>query len=199
MLAKSAISSFHWNLIGSIVRSGSGFFLNIVLARILGPEPYGLVAIATIFIAIGNLIINSGLSSGLIQKQDISDKDIHYILTVQLGLGILITIFIITFAPLLGILYRQPTVIPVLQVLALTSTLQAAAQTSTALLKRRLQFDRIQYVSVASYFLGYLGIGLWLALGGHGVWSLCFWAAVHRYNLFATYLWGNAPFHRLVL
>jgi O-antigen/teichoic acid export membrane protein len=174
MLAKSATSSFNWNLAGSVVRYGTGFFISIVLARILGPEPYGLVAIATIFIAIGNLIIDSGLNSGLIQKQEITNEDIHYIFTIQLGMGLLITVLISGLAPLVAALYRQPEVTPVLQVLSITSVLQAAAQTSTALLKRRLQFNRIQHVSVTSYLLGYLGIGLWLAVTGYGVWSLVF-------------------------
>lgn len=174
MLAKLATSSFNWNLIGSIIRYGASFVINILLARILGPEPYGLVAIATIFVAIGNLIIDSGLNSGLVQKSEITNEDIHYIFTVQLGMGLLITTVISGLAPLIGAFYGQPEVIPVLQALSITSVVQAAGQTSVALLKRKLQFDRIQQVSVASYILGYLCIGLWLAVKGYGVWSLVF-------------------------
>jgi PST family polysaccharide transporter len=174
MLAKSATTSFSWNLAGSIVKFGASFVIGVVLARILGPGPFGLVALAMIFISIGNLIIDSGLNSGLVQKQEITNKDIQYVFSLQLGLGALISALMIGLAPLIAKLYHQPEVIPVLQALSITSLLQAASQTSTAILKRRLAFNRIQQVSFASYLLGYLCIGLPLALTRHGVWSLVF-------------------------
>ena len=174
MLVKTAASSFGWNVAGSFVRHGASFAINIILARILGPEPYGLVAIAMLFLGIGNLIIDSGLNSGLIQKQDLTEKDVHYIFTVQLAIGILIAALISSLAPVIAAFYRQPEVAGVLQVLSITSILQAASQTSVALLKRRLQFDRIQHASVISYLAGYLGVGLWLVVAGYGVWGLVF-------------------------
>lgn len=173
-LAKSATSSFNWNLAGSIARYGAGFIINIVLARILGPEPYGLVAVAYIFISIGNLIIDSGLNSGLVQKREINDKDIHYVLTIQLFLAFIIGGLIIGIAPLIAKFYHQPAIIPVLQVLTTTLFFQAASQTSTALLKRKLNFKRIQQAQITAYLVGYLGIGLPLAYSGYGVWSLVF-------------------------
>ena len=173
-LAKSATSSFNWNLAGSIARYGAGFIINIVLARILGPEPYGLVAVAYIFISIGNLIIDSGLNSGLVQKREINDKDIHYVLTIQLFLAFIIGGLIIGMAPLIAKFYQQPAIIPVLQVLTTALFFQAASQTSTALLKRKLNFKRIQQAQITAYLVGYLGIGLPLAYSGYGVWSLVF-------------------------
>ena len=173
-IAKSATSSFNWNLAGSIARYGAGFIINIVLARILGPEPFGLVAVAYIFISIGNLIIDSGLNSGLVQKREINDKDIHYVLTIQLFLAFIIGGLIIGVAPLIAKFYHQPAIIPVLQVLTTTLFFQAASQTSTALLKRKLNFKRIQQAQITAYLVGYLGIGLPLAYSGYGVWSLVF-------------------------
>src|ERR1035437_5966986 len=105
MLAKSATSGFNWNLAGSIARYGAGFIINIILARILGPEPYGLVALAYIFISIGNLIIDSGLNSGLVQKKEINNNDIQYIFTIQVILALIIGGAIISLAPLIAKLY----------------------------------------------------------------------------------------------
>jgi O-antigen/teichoic acid export membrane protein len=172
ILAKSATSSFSWNVAGSIVRYGAAFIINIVLARILGPEPFGLVALALIFISIGNLLIESGLASGVIQKTEINKQDIQYVFTIQFILALVISGLIFAFAPLIARIYNQPKVIPVLQVFTIILFLQSASQTSTALLQRKLAFKRIQQSQIVSYLVGYLAIGLPLAYKGYGVWSL---------------------------
>ncbi len=192
MLAKLAASSFNWNLAGSIARYGAGFIINIVLSRILGPEPYGLVAVAYIFISIGNLIIDSGLNAGLIQKKEVNNKDIRYVFTIQLLMGLIITGIIIGLAPLIAESYHQPAIVPVLQMLTITLLLQAASQTSTAILKRKLAFNRIQQAQVSSYLIGYLGIGLPLAYAGYGVWSLVF-AQLIQSILYLGIVYGMAP------
>jgi O-antigen/teichoic acid export membrane protein len=189
-LVKSATSSFNWNLAGSIARYGSGFIIGIVLARILGPEPFGLVAAASIFISIGNLIIDSGLNSGLVQKKEINNKDIHYILTIQLFLSLIITGLIIGLAPAIAKAYHQPDLVPVLQMFTITLLFQAASQPSTAILIRNFDFKRIQQSQIVAYLIGYLGIGLPLAYSGHGVWSLVY-AQLSQSFLYLVFAYGS--------
>jgi PST family polysaccharide transporter len=83
-LGKTAIKSFGWNLAGSMARYGTGFLINIVFARILGPEPFGLIAMAMIIISISNLIIDSGLNAGIVQKKELTDKNIRLVFTIQI-------------------------------------------------------------------------------------------------------------------
>lgn len=167
-----AISALGWNLVGAIVRGGSGFLVSVILARLLGPEPFGLVALAMLVISLGNLMVESGLSAGLVQKRNISKQDISYVFGLQVFASSLIALLIALSAPFLATLFAEPSVTPVLQVLSLMLIFQAVGQTASALLKRELAFKRIQQAQVSSYLLGYLGLGIPLALTGHGVWSL---------------------------
>src|SRR5579872_2004934 len=76
-LAVKATSGLGWNMIGFGVRAGAGFGINVLLARLLGPEPFGLIAIAMVVIALGNLLVDSGLSIQLIQARTISAKAVR--------------------------------------------------------------------------------------------------------------------------
>ena len=171
-LTQSAVKGFGWNLSGSVVRHGAGFLINIILARLLGPEPFGIVALATIVISIGNLIVDSGLNASLVQKKELARSDIKYVFTIQMVLGISIYLLIVLFAPLIARLFGETEINPVLRVLSLMIVLQAASQTSMGLLKRKLMFKRIQQAVLVSYLIGYLLLGLPLAFAGKGVWSL---------------------------
>ncbi|MBA3073177.1 MAG: oligosaccharide flippase family protein [Anaerolineae bacterium] len=71
---KLAVKGFSWNISGSLIRSIVGFFVNIILARLLGPEPFGIIAIALLIISIGNLVIESGLGSALVQQNEMIKK-----------------------------------------------------------------------------------------------------------------------------
>jgi lipopolysaccharide exporter len=165
--------AYRWNLIGSIFKSGSGFIVNVVLARILGPEPFGIIAIVNIFLSIGNLIIESGLSAGLIQKKEIDKRDITFIFTIQIIAALVFCVIYLALAPVIANYYKQPVLLSVMSILSLCMLFQAASQTSTALLKRNYSFDRIQQAQIIS-FIFYAIIGLWLAYAGFGVWSLVY-------------------------
>ncbi|WP_157449110.1 lipopolysaccharide biosynthesis protein [Deinococcus peraridilitoris] len=170
--ASDAGRAFLWNMAGFATRSGSGFAINIMLARLLGPASYGVIAIASLVISLGLLIADSGLSASLVQRKEIHDNDVRTAFTAQTLIGIGLALSIALSAPLLAHAYSQPILAPVLQVLAFTLVLQSASQTSAALLRRRMDFRRIQKTQVGSYLLSYLGFGIPAAYLGLGVWSL---------------------------
>lgn len=173
-IKKLSYTSFRWNIAGSAIRYGAGFLINIVLARLLGPEPYGLVALSTVVISIGNLVVDSGLNAGLVQKEELEEESIKFVFTIQIVLGIGIYTLIILCSQFISDLFHQPEVGSVLRILSLTIIFQAASQTSLGLLKRNLAFNRIQQAQVISYLIGYLLIGVPLAFANQGVWSLVF-------------------------
>jgi O-antigen/teichoic acid export membrane protein len=171
-LTQSAVRGFGWNLSGSVVRYGAGFLINVILARLLGPKPFGIVAIATIVISIGNLIVDSGLNASLVQKKELTPNDIKFVFTIQTILGISIYLFIALIAPIIARLFGETDIIPVLRVLSLMIVLQSASQTSIGLLRRNFKFRQIQQAVLVSYLVGYLLLGVPLAFSGKGVWSL---------------------------
>lgn len=189
-LTQSAVKGFGWNLSGSVVRHGAGFLINIILARLLGPEPFGIVALATIVISIGNLIVDSGLNASLVQKKELARSDIKYVFTIQMVLGFSIYLLIVLFAPLIARLFGETEIIPVLRILSLMIVLQAASQTSMGLLKRKLLFKRIQLAVLVSYLIGYLLLGLPLAFAGKGVWSLVIAQLVQSFIYLIIVYWS---------
>jgi PST family polysaccharide transporter len=171
-LLQRSLHALKWNYLGMLVRTGTQFILGIVLARMLGPEPFGLVAIAWLILGLGNLIADFGLASALVQKETISGRDIRYVFTLQMLVGILMTSAIVLAAPWIAGFFNSADAIPVLRAMACLFLIQAAGQTATALLRRNMDFKPLQMIAVGSYLTGYAGVGLPLAWSGAGVWSL---------------------------
>ncbi len=171
-LAKASLSGFKWNYLGTVVRTVAGLAVGVVLARILGPEPFGEIAVATLVIGLANLIADLGLGAALIQRESISDDDIRFIFTMQVLLGLALSCSVAVAAGALGAAFHSAHVAPVIRALSPIFTLQAFGQTATSLLKRDLGFRSIQLAQVVSYLVAYLGLGIPLALVSAGVWSL---------------------------
>lgn len=171
-LKQQSFKALKWNYVGSLSRAGLQFFIGIVLARLLGPEAFGLVAIASLVLGLGALFADFGLASVLVQRKEISKLDIRYVFTLQSLIGIALTVALEIGAGSIAGFFSRPDALPVLQVMFLTFAIQGFGQTSAALLRRGLDFKRLQLAQMASYLIGYVVLGLPMAFGGMGVWSL---------------------------
>lgn len=188
-LGSKAASGVGWNVAGVLVRSAAAFFINIVLARLLGPEPFGLVALTMAVVTLGNLLVDSGLSLQLIRQPALTPKTVRAVFTLQLLLGGLLTLAIVLAAPLVTGLLSQPAAAPVIRTLAFLLLLNSAGQPSAALLRRDLRFKTIQQIQILSYLLSYGALGLPLALAGAGVWALV-WAQLAQAACGAILNWA---------
>ncbi|MBZ5583960.1 MAG: oligosaccharide flippase family protein [Acidobacteriia bacterium] len=170
--ATRVASAFGWNITGAGIKAGAAFAINIALARLLGPKPFGIVALALPVISLGSLLVDSGLGISLIQKPTVTKEDVRAVFTMQMLVGAGLVCLLAIIAPVAAATFRLPELTSVLRLLSLMLILQAAGQTSTALLKRRLAFKQIQKAQIASYVIGYGFLGLPMAFFGYGVWSL---------------------------
>lgn len=171
-LSQRSFKALKWNYLGAFSRVGLQFLIGIVLARLLGPEPFGLVALATLVLGFGALFADFGLASALIQRKDISARDIRYVFTLQSLVGLVLTAALVLLAGQIAEFFHRPDAVPVLQVMFLSFAIQGLGQTASALLRRELDFRRGQLAQIISYLVGYVGLGLPLAFYGLGVWSL---------------------------
>ncbi len=171
-LAEATLAALQWNYAGALTRTVCQFAIVVVLARILGPEPFGLVAAAWLVIGLGNLVADFGLGAALVQRRSISEEEIRYVFTVQVLLGAVLTVLVASSAGLIARLFGQVGLVSVVQALSLIFTIQALGQTAFSLLKRRLAFKALQLAQVLSYILAFVLLGIPLALLGFGVWSL---------------------------
>lgn len=171
-LAGQALAALKWNYGGALARVGTQILIGIVLARILGPTPFGLVAIAWLVISLCNLVADFGFGAALVQRQDISENEVRYVFTVQMLIGVGLTLLIASSADLIAQVFNYKELVPVLRVLSLVFVIQALGQTATNLLKRNLDFKSLQIAQVVSYLVSYILLGIPLAYMGFEVWSL---------------------------
>ena len=171
-LGSRALSALSWNYAGAAARTASGLILGILLARLLGPKPFGQAAAAALLLGLGNLLADVGLGSALIQNRRLHPDDIRFAFTLQslFAAGLAGAVWLL--APAIGSFFQQRELVAVVRALLPVTVLQGMSQTATSLLRRDLRLKTIQAAQLASYLIGYGALGIPLACKGAGVWSL---------------------------
>jgi O-antigen/teichoic acid export membrane protein len=153
-----------WSYAGTILRIGVQFGAGIVLARLLGPYAFGLVATSWALVGAGSQFMDLGFSAALIQRRDVTPDDIRFVFTVQVGLGLILAASFALLSSPLAALLGDPALAPVIRLLSTALVAQALGQTALALLKRRLDFKTAQLAQLAGVVIGYLFVAVPLAL-----------------------------------
>ena len=117
MKKNKVISGVFWKFAERIGAQGVSLIVSIILARLIAPEEYGIIALTTIFIAISNVFVESGLGTALIQKKDADDLDFSSVFYCNIVISIIVYLMIFIFAPLIANFYNSEILVPVLRVL----------------------------------------------------------------------------------
>ncbi|RYZ74434.1 MAG: hypothetical protein EOP09_00455, partial [Proteobacteria bacterium] len=142
------------------------------LAQVLGPGPFGLIAMTALLSSLSSLVVDSGMSAGLIQSKILKDEDVVFVFTLQIIVGLALAVVLLLAAPPLSRYFHQPQLTSLIPFVSLTVLIQSASQVPIALLKRKFDHKSVQLAQVGSYFAGYALVGIPLALLDAGVWSL---------------------------
>lgn len=145
--------------------------VTIVLARILSPHDYGLVAILIVFLNIADVFVTAGLGNALIQQKNIEDKDYSTILTFSLCLSFLLYLLFFVLAPYIAIYYKMPMLKSLLRVLALRLPLAAFTSVQQAFISRNMLFHK-QLLSTLIGCVVSAVVGIYMAINGSGAWAL---------------------------
>lgn len=161
-----------WSYGGAIGRAGAQVGIQLVLARLLGPEAYGQAMAVFVVQTVGWLLAEGGFGAALVQKQTLVLEDIQYVfgwvLTVSLIAGLGVAIAARPIAVLLGDVDLKA----LLQVSGLLIPVQALSNIPVSLLRRDLDMRWQQLVQLVSYLISYGAVGIALAWSGAGAWSL---------------------------
>ena len=171
-LLQQGIGAVLWGAAGSVTRIVLQIGSQIVLARLLGPDSYGVFAVALTVIFFASLFADLGLAYGLIQRPSVNDDDIRFVFTWQLLLAIASTAVLVAAAGPIATLLGDGRLAPVVRWLALGCILGSVGATAGMLLRRQLDFKILNIAAVVSYALGFVVFGIPMALLGFGVWSL---------------------------
>jgi len=170
-LRTKTINGFLWRLAQSFGTQAINFIIGILIARMLLPEDYGLIAITNVFVTLANVFVIYGFSSAIIQRENISDIEISSIFHIGNIASVVLFLLLFFLAPSLSTFYSEPQLTLVLRVQALSLVIQSLYSVQQSLITRQLKFRTSFFIGVASsVFHG--TIGILLALNGYGVWAL---------------------------
>ena len=177
-LTARTASGLRWSYLGSAALVGANLAYTATISRLLGPATFGLMALANLVVLFAQYFVRMGIASALVQKAELSDDDIRAASAAGLGVGALCYGLVWLLTPLICTLFRQPTLAPVLRVLALGFFPEGWSMTGMGLLRRQHRFRELSIITAGTYVLGFLVVGVGLALLGAGVWSLVVGALV---------------------
>jgi O-antigen/teichoic acid export membrane protein len=140
-------TSLYWRLFLSISYEVLRFGISVVVIRILDPEDYGLMAIASMVIGYANMITNFGFNQALVQKDEINDKHITTVFTIDLFISICLTALAFFLAPFIAGFFRAPASENVIRVLSPLFILTTFHNLPSALFKRNIDFKIISVIS----------------------------------------------------
>lgn len=168
---ETIISATIWKLLERFSTQIASFVITILLARILMPEEYGIIAMLTIFISIANVIIDGGLNTALIQKKDADNIDFSTILIASLAVATFLYVVLFFCAPYISSFYSVDILTPVLRVLSLNLIIISFNSIQRAYVSKYMLFGKLFYSSFFSVLLSGT-ISIYLAYSGWGVWAL---------------------------
>lgn len=190
-LKKSALSGMFWTFIQQFSTQGITFVVSVILARILLPEEFGLIALLTVFIGVGNVLVNGGLSQSLIRSIEVDDDDYSTVFFFNIIISILVYFIIFFSAPYIAEFYNQPQLKEIARVYTLTFVISSLSVVQFTRLNRDMDFKKQTIITIPSLVIsGTLGITL--ALNNFGVWSLV-WSAIAKETAHTIQLWWWSP------
>lgn len=170
-LKRATANSLIWSAFDKFGVQSWNFIIGLLLARKLFPADYGLIGMLSIFIAVSQTLIDSGMASGLIQKKNKNDADFSTVFIFNMVVSLAIYLILFLSAPLIADFYTRPELTKLTRVLCLTIIINALAIVQRTKINIRLDFKAQAQVNAISVVLGGLS-ALYLAYRGLGVWAL---------------------------
>lgn len=170
-LKSKTVKGVGWSAVDNVTRLGILFAVNIVLARLLSPDEYGLIGILSIFIALFNAIVDSGFSSALIRKQDVTDEDYSTAFFTNLTVSVIMAALMFLCADAIAAFFNRSELVALTQALSCVVIINALCLVQRTRTTKNIDFKTQTKVSFISAITSG-GIGIAMAYGGLGVWAL---------------------------
>ncbi len=165
-----AVNSF-WKILEQFSAKGISMIVSIVLARILLPSDYGLIALTTVFTNLSDILIDAGFSTTLIRKETVDDYDYSAVFSVSSSMAAVLYVLLFFSAPYVANYYASPDLTLVLRIVGLTFFLQSFSAVRNGIVNRNMQLRLLFICNIsASIVSGVIGIAA--AYKGFGVWAL---------------------------
>lgn len=148
-------SGLAWSFINQVVGQVIFIAFNIYLSRLLGPAAFGLIGMVTIFSGFASYFIDGGFGAAVIQKANITNSQMSTVFWVNIVMGILLFISFFTCAPLIAVFYKQPELVLLTRVIAVTFLISAVSVVQNSILLKQMNFKRKTVINWSSLLISY--------------------------------------------
>ncbi|MCB5372179.1 lipopolysaccharide biosynthesis protein [Amedibacillus dolichus] len=169
--SKKIASGMFWKMGERFFAQGVSFLISLVLARILSPDDYGVIAMILVFINLANVFVSNGFSVALIQKKDADELDFSTMFYCSFFISIIIYLVLFIFSPLIGDFYKHDSLSVLLRVLGLKLIINSINSIQHAYISRKMEFKKFFYSTSIGTFISAIA-GIYMAYHGFGAWAL---------------------------
>lgn len=170
-LKDKTVKGVIWSSIDRFSAQGIQFVFSILIARLLLPEDYGVIAMLGIFMAVSQTFIDSGFGSALIRKIDRTETDFSTVFYFNIAVASVFYAILFFSAPAIANFYETPLLESVTKVVALNLIINSLSGIHNAKLSIAIDFKSRAKISIITTLLTG-AVGLWMAYAGYGVWAL---------------------------
>jgi len=189
---KKIVAGFGWVAISKYVNRLFGFITTLILAKLLAPEDFGLVALAAMMIEILKIFKDMGLGQALIYQRDLIEEASSAVFFMTLGLNTTLFLLALILAPFTADFFEDSRITMVLIVMSTNLLFMSLAVVPNALVRKEIDFHKLIIPEVVPVVVGSI-IGIVMAFEGYGVWSLVVRALVVDI-LLVILIWRIVPF-----
>jgi O-antigen/teichoic acid export membrane protein len=197
-LETRTVRSIGWSATSQIAQLLMTILISAILARLLSPSDFGLIAMVVVFSNFAAIFSGFGLTSAIVQKKEVSDEALSSAFWINVGLGALLTVTLAASAPLIAAFYSQPQLTPIVVFISTTFFIASFCNVQNGLLTRRMNFKALAIISIGA--TGISGpIAIFLAFSGYGVWSLAWYTVLSTsFTVIFTWIYARWVPHFLV-
>ena len=166
-----ALGGMAWSFAERVSAQIVTLIVSIVLARLLTPDEYGIVAIVMVFVAIADIFVTAGFGSALVQKLDTDNIDFSTTLYFSIGFSLILYIILFICAPQIADFYDIELLTPIIRIMSIRIVFAAINSVQQAYVSKKLQFRKFFYSTLTGTMISAI-IGVAMAYMGYGVWAL---------------------------
>lgn len=170
-IKRNTITSLFWKLFERGGRAIVELVVQIVMARLLAPEQFGMLSIMLVFVNLGNVIVQSGMNTAIIQAERIERADCSTVFWMSFTISLVLYAAVFLASKDIAAFYESPGLVWPLRVLALILIVNAYNSIQVALITRSLEMQKVFRATIVSSFSS-AAFGIGFALAGTGVWAL---------------------------
>lgn len=174
-MKSEAKKSVFWSGIQNVATHGINFVITIIVARILTPEDYGVIAMLAVFYAIAQAFIDSGLGSALIQKQNCTEKDYNSVFLFSVIVSIFLYFVLFVSAPLIARIFNNNLLISISRVYLFSLVINAVGIVPMTIMQKELRFKNFAVISLITSIVGGV-LAVIMAYCGFAYWALVYQA-----------------------